>query len=106
MTVKNLTQEAIEAARSDGSTKFVRDGRVTGLILAVNKTSKTYKVQRDMWREGKVKTVHHTLGSTHSMTLDEARTRAQEVTTQIRRGIDPNARRDAEGLGVGIKKRE
>lgn len=59
MTTKNLTQRAVDMAKWNGTTRFIRDGRVTGLILAVNKTSKTYKVQRDMWREGRVKTVRH-----------------------------------------------
>lgn len=91
MATKNLTQKMIDSAKWDGSTKFMRDGRVTGLILAVNKSSKTYKVQRDMWRDGRVKTIRHTLGRTDTMTLDDARAGAQEVIAQIRRGINPNA---------------
>lgn len=100
MPTKNLTQRAVDAARWDGAIRFVRDGRVTGLILAVNKTSKTYKVQRDMWRGGRVKTVRHTLGSTDELTLDAARARAQEVIAQIRRGVDPNATEEEPAPGV------
>ncbi len=74
----------------------VRDTHTTGLMVAVNKNSKSYKVQRDLWRGQRgrrrlIKTVRHTLGTTDELTLDEARTRAQEVIAQIKRGIDPNA---------------
>ena len=100
MPTSNLTQRAVDAAKWSGATQFVRDGRVTGLILAVNKTSKTYKVQRDMWREGRVKTVRHTLGSTDELSLDAARARAQEVIAQIRRGVDPNGGEEEDAPGV------
>jgi integrase len=91
MAVQKLTQKTVDAQRWDGKTRFIRDTRATGLILAVNKTSKTYKVQRDMWRDKRVKTVRVTLGNADEVSLDEARTRAQEVVSQIKRGIDPNA---------------
>ncbi|MFP4043091.1 MAG: integrase arm-type DNA-binding domain-containing protein [Rhodosalinus sp.] len=75
---------------------MVRDAKVTGLLVAVNKTGKSYKVQRDLWqgprgRRVLVKTVRHTLGGTEEMTLDDARSRALAVLDQIKRGIDPNA---------------
>ncbi len=69
---------------------------IKGLMIAVNKHSKSYKVQRDLWvgqrgRRRKVKTVRHTLGTTLELTLDDARTRAMEVIAQIKQGVDPNA---------------
>lgn len=100
MATGNLTQKAVDAAKWNGATQFVRDGRVTGLILAVNKTSKTYKVQRDMWRDGRVKTVRHTLGRADELTLDAARAMAQEVIAQIRRGLDPNATEEEKAPGI------
>ena len=69
---------------------------MTGLMVAVNKTRKSYKVQQDLWQGQRgprrlVKTVRHTLGTTEKMTLEEARTRAGAVIGQIKQGIDPNA---------------
>jgi len=75
----------------------VRDTVIKGFMVAVNRTNKTYKVQRDLWtgeqrgRRRNVKTVRHTLGTTEELSLEEARKRAVEVIRQIKRGIDPNA---------------
>ena len=74
----------------------VRDTRVVGLMVAVNKASKSYKVQRDLWtgqrgRRKLEKTVRHTLGSVEEMTLEEARIRAEQLITLIKTGVDPNA---------------
>ncbi len=74
----------------------IRDTAVKGLMLVVNKTCKSYKVQRDLWvgRRGHrrlVKTVGYTLGTTDELALDEARTKAMEVIARIKRGEDPNA---------------
>ena len=93
---RRLTENFIKKLTFDGQAFAVRDTAVTGLMVAVNKGSKSYKVQRDLWRgrlgrRRLVKTVRHTLGTTDELTLDEARTRAQEVIAQIKRGIDPNA---------------
>lgn len=86
-----LTQKRVDAERWAGETRFIRDTAVRGLILAVNKTSKTWKVQRDQWINRRVKTIRHTLGSTEELKLDEARTLAQEVILKIKSGVDPNA---------------
>ncbi|MBW7057848.1 integrase family protein [Paracoccus bogoriensis] len=93
---ERLTEARVKALAYTGKTQYIRDTKATGLILAVNKTSKTYKVQRDLWqgqrgRRRLVKTVRLTLGSTDELTLEDARLRAQEVISQIKRGIDPNA---------------
>ncbi len=53
----------------------VRDTTVTGLMIAVHKKTKSYKVQRDLWvgehgRRRKVKTVRRTLGTTQQLTLE------------------------------------
>lgn len=93
---ERLTEARIRALAYEGKPAVVRDAKVTGLLVAVNKTSKSYKVQRDLWqgprgRRVLVKTVRHTLGGTEEMTLDDARSRALAVLDQIKRGIDPNA---------------
>lgn len=80
-----------------GTYAVVRDTKVVGLMVAVSKRTKSYKVQRDLWagqrgRRRLVKTVRHTLGTTEEMTLEEARIRAEEVLAQIKRGTDPNAK--------------
>lgn len=93
---EKLTEAGVKALKYDGKPAIVRDAKVTGLLVAVNKTGKSYKVQRDLWqgqrgRKRLVKTVRHTLGGTEEMTLDDARSRAIAVLDQIKRGIDPNA---------------
>lgn len=93
---EKLTEAKIKALTYEGKPAVVRDAKVTGLLVAVNKTGKSYKVQRDLWqgqrgRKRLVKTVRHTLGTTEEMTLDDARSRALAVLDQIKRGIDPNA---------------
>ena len=62
----------------------------------MNKTCKTYKVQRDLWRGQRgrrqlIKTVRHTSGSTEELTLEQARLKAEDIIRKIKLGIDPNA---------------
>jgi integrase len=89
----------------------VRDTKVTGLMVAVNKHSKSYKVQRDLWegqrgRRTLIKTVRHTLGTTEDLTLEQARTKAEDIIRLIKRGVDPNAplaeQQKAEGWTVDM----
>ena len=93
-----LTEGFINGLTVDGRTTcVVRDTKVTGLLVAVNKLSKTYKVQRDLWRGERgrrslVKTVRVTLGTTDQLSLEAARLKAQEVIKQIMLGNDPNER--------------
>ena len=93
---RKLTETFINKLTFDGESYVVRDTHTTGLMVAVNKRSKSYKVQRDLWkgqrgRQRFAKSVRHTLGSTDELSLDDARLRAQEVISLIKRGIDPNA---------------
>lgn len=102
MQPTKLTEAFIRQLAFEGKPVVVRDTTVKGLMVAVNKQSKSYKVQRDLWvgqrgRRRKVKTVRHTLGTTLELTLDDARTRAMEVITQIKKGTDPNAEIAAPG---------
>jgi integrase len=102
---QKLTEGTIKRLPFNGQAYFVRDLAVTGLLVAVNKSSKSYKVQRDLWRGQRgrrrlIKTVRHTLGTTDELTLDDARTRAQEVIAQIKRGVDPNEPEPTETAGT------
>lgn len=100
---ERLTEGAVQKLRFDGKAVAVRDTKVIGLMVAVNKRSKSYKVQRDLWqgqrgRQKLIKTVRHTLGSTDDLTLEDARRRATAVIEQVKRGIDPNAPKDSLGV--------
>lgn len=102
---QKLTEGYIKRLPFNGQAYFVRDLGVTGLLVAVNKSSKSYKVQRDLWRGQRgrrrlIKTVRHTLGTTEELNLDDARTRAQEVIAQIKRGVDPNEPEPKETAGT------
>jgi hypothetical protein len=75
MKPRKLTEAIVSGLTPRDKPYLVRDTAVTGLLLAVNKTCKTYKVQRDLWtgKRGQrrlVKTVRHTLGTTDEMNLD------------------------------------
>jgi len=61
-----LTKKLIDAlpdAAEQGRAYIVRDTGVRGLLLSINKdTTKTWKVQRDLYRDGKlIKTVRTTI---------------------------------------------
>lgn len=107
---RKLTEGFIKGLPVDGSSYVVRDAKVTGLLVAVNKNSKSYKVQRDLWRGQRgrrelIKTVRHTLGTTEELTLEQARLKAEDVIRQIKLGIDPNeplAEQKAEGWTVEV----
>jgi integrase len=106
---ERLTEARVKALAYEGKPTVVRDTKVTGLLVAVNKTGKSYKVQRDLWvgprgRKVLVKTVRHTLGGTEEMTLDEARSRALAVLDQIKRGIDPNAPPSVDAGGWTVRR--
>ena len=48
---RRLTECFINSLPVDGRTTHnVRYTKMTGLIVSINKRSKTYKVQRDLWR--------------------------------------------------------
>lgn len=102
MQPTKLTEAVVRQLAFEGKPVVIRDTIVKGLMVAVNKHSKSYKVQRDLWvgqrgRRRKAKTVRHTLGTTLDLSLDDARTRAMEIITQVKRGVDPNAKDVAPG---------
>jgi hypothetical protein len=104
---QKLTEGLVKRLPLNGQAYFVRDLAVTGLLVAVNKSTKSHKVQRDLWRGQRgrrrlIKTVRHTLGTIDELTLDDARTRAQEVIAQIKRGVNPNEPEPTETAGTWI----
>lgn len=96
-TPTRLTEAFVQKVQPQEKLVVIRDTKVTGLMLVVNKNSKSYKIQRDLWtghrgRRRLVKTVRYTLGTTDDLTLEEARIRAEEMLAQVKRGVDPNAK--------------
>ena len=91
-----LTEALIQSYNCADGPFEVRDTVVPGFLLAVNKRSKVFKIQRDLWvgRAGSrrlVKTVRRSLGTTTELTLRKARQDAALLLEDIRNGIDPNA---------------
>ena len=104
---RRLTEGFIRGLPNASAPYFVRDTRVVGLLVTVNKLSKSYKVQKDLWvgqrgRRRLAKTVRHTLGTIDDLCLDDARTKAEEVIAKIKKGIDPNALLGGYGDGAHV----
>ncbi|MCE6957964.1 integrase family protein [Cereibacter sphaeroides] len=92
--VDTLTDTKIRGLAYDGTPTIIRDRTVKGFMVAVNKTSKTYKIQADLWqgvpgRQTLVRTIRHTLGDASSMPVAEARQTALQYLLQIKSGVDP-----------------
>ncbi|WP_422369426.1 tyrosine-type recombinase/integrase [Pelagibius sp.] len=90
-----LTEALVRSLEPTDKPYTVRDTAVKGLMLAVNKRSKSYKVQRDLWvgdhgRRRLVKTVRRTLGTADRLTVKDARREAMKVIAAIQDGVDPN----------------
>ncbi|WP_415182516.1 tyrosine-type recombinase/integrase [Phaeovulum sp.] len=93
MPVK-LTEEIIRKLEWEGKPSLIRDARLPGFLVAVNKTCKSYKIQADLWqgvrgRKKLIRTVRHTIGTTDQFSLVEARSSASDILSMIRRGNDP-----------------
>ncbi len=81
---QRLTKGTIKRLPFNGQAYFVRDLSVTGLLVAVNKTSKSYNVQRDLWRGQRgrrrlIKTVRHTLCTIDELTLDDGLAKLRHI---------------------------
>jgi integrase len=88
---RRLTERFIEQLKFTDRAYNVRDKAVVGLLVAVNKHTKSYKIQRDLRKNGKPRTIKRTLGRTDQMSLAQARATAQGLLSQIQQGIDINA---------------
>ncbi len=90
-----LTQKKIRSTTYNGTVQLLRDPTLPGFMVAINKTTKSFKVQADLYigepgQKVKVKTVRKTLGLFDEMSLEEARTEAKKCLSMIKKGIDPN----------------
>src|SRR5688500_11794697 len=47
---RRLTQQFIESLIWNGKRTFIRDSDLKGFMVVVNRTSKSYMVQRDVWK--------------------------------------------------------
>jgi hypothetical protein len=92
MQPTKLTEAFIRNLTYKDSDYLVGDTIIKGFMIAANKQSKSCNVQCDLWigergRGRKAKPVHLTLGTTLELSLDDARTRAMEVISQITQGM-------------------
>lgn len=90
-----LTEKNIRSAEYTGSVEILRDSEVPGFMVAINKTTKSFKIQADLYvgdpgRKVKVKTVRKTLGLFGQISLKDAREEATKCMSMIKKGIDPN----------------
>jgi hypothetical protein len=99
---RRLTQQFVEGLTWTGKRAFIRDSDLKGFMVVVNKTSKSYMVQRDVWRgpRGHRKLLgprRPLIGRVGVISLKEAREKACGVIAQMSRGEEPNAQRRASG---------
>lgn len=90
----------------------VRDTLTPGLMVVVNANSKSFAVQRDLYSEDrddlgrrvKLGTRRVRLGDAKQfLSIEAVRAKAQEVTAQLRAGIDPNKPAEPEAMPVPKK---
>ncbi len=85
LTKSFIDQLALEPA-------IYRDSELIGFAVRVQKTYKTYIVEKKV----KGRTVRHTLGIHGQITLAQARQIAQERLVEMSKGVNPNERKKAE----------
>jgi integrase len=91
-----LTQRFVDSLKFAGKEFAVRDTQIPGFLVGVNRRSKSFKVQADLWEGHRgsrrlVKTCRVTIGRVGELSVEEARAKALGVLAQIKAGIDPNA---------------
>jgi integrase len=100
---RRLTQQFVESIAWNGKKSFIRDADLKGFVVVVNKTSKSYMVQRDVWKGERgnrclVGTRRVLIGRTGAMSLKEARDKARDVIAQMARGEVPCTTNPKSGL--------
>ena len=66
MAARHMTQKWVDGEKPDGRPRLIRDAKTPGLMLAVNKTRKTWKIPRDLWRDRRlIKPVRHAHQARH-----------------------------------------
>ncbi len=97
-----LTERMIQGCEWAGRETQLRDDKLPGFFLSVNKTRKSFKVQADLWqgvpgRRKLVRSIRHTIGTTETHSLADARLMAADILSQIKRGRDPFAAKRVQG---------
>ncbi len=95
MKPTKLTEKFVQSLEPGAKPYIVRDTGVKGLMVAVNKRSKSYKIQKDLWtgdlgQRRLIKTVRRTIGSVDDLTVKDARSEAMRLIASIHEGEDPN----------------
>jgi hypothetical protein len=103
LSPRRLTQQFVESLSWNGKKSFIRDADLKGFVVVVNKTSKSYMIQRDVWKGERgnrrlLGTRRVLIGRTGVMSLKEARDKARDVIAQMGRGEEPNAEQCTGGL--------
>ena len=93
-----ITQKFVESLAWNGTRLFVRDADLKGFMIVVNRSSKSFMVQRDVWtgERGKrrlIGTRRALIGRVGTMSLKEARDKARQEIARMARGEEPNAPR-------------
>ncbi len=80
-------------AASPQEVRVIRDSATPGFHLIVGVRSKSFVLQKDIWRDGKRKTLRRVLGQWHAdgrgISVEEARRAAIDLIAQISNKIDP-----------------
>lgn len=97
MAVVDLTEAKIKGLALGSG--IHRDRQVKGLMVVCHATTKTYAVQGDVRRNGRlVRTVRVKIDRCDRINLAEARRRAKALMSQIQSGVDPTARPAESGI--------
>lgn len=93
----NLNEKFVGSLKFEGKAKDYRDIKIKGLIVTVNKYSKTYKWQRevrirDASGQTQIKTLRRSIGTTDTLTLAEARVIAAQQMADAHKILQEEAR--------------
>ena len=94
--IGKLTEAIVrDLPSADGRQYVVRDPELKGFLVVVGKKSKSWAVQRDLWRGSRgnrrlIRSVRYTIGRVGIVPLRVAREKALEAISLIQQGIDPN----------------
>ena len=109
LSPRRLTQQFVESLTWNGRRSFVRDYDLKGFMVVVNRTGKSYMVQRDVWRGQRggrklLGTRRVLIGRVGVMPLKEARDIARNMIAQMTRGEEPSTtgQKGGQTLGDGL----
>ena len=90
MGPRRLTEQFINGLQWTGKRQFIRDSDLKGFMVIVNRTSRSYAVQRDVWKGERgtrrlVGTRRALIGRVGVISMKEARDKALAVIAQAGR---------------------